>query len=244
VISLDQFQQANGLRFRSVALLQEALTHRSYINEHDAPDQRDNERLEFLGDAVIGFIAADLVFRQQPDADEGGLTRLRAALVRTETLAGLALECRVGEALRLGRGEEQNGGRVRPNNLCGAFEALIGALYVDAGLEAARAFLEPKLRARLETTLNTELDKDARSLLQERIQSRFGQTPVYRVSDVSGPEHAREFTVEVLLDERVIGIGAGRSKQAASQAAASAALKLLDEDGHDASVARALPPSG
>lgn len=244
MISLDQFQQANGLQFRSLALLQEALTHRSYINEHDAPDQRDNERLEFLGDAVIGFVAADLVFRQHPDADEGGLTRLRAALVRTEALAGLALECRVGEALRLGRGEEQNGGRLRPNNLCGAFEALIGALYVDAGLEAVRAFIEPKLRARLEVALSAELDKDARSLLQERVQSRFGQTPVYRVSDVSGPEHAREFTVEVLLDERVIGTGAGRSKQAASQAAAFAALKLLDEDGRDDSAAKASSLNG
>jgi ribonuclease-3 len=153
---------------------------------------------------------------------------LRAALVRTESLAALAARCRLGEALRMGKGEEKGGGRERPNNLCGGFEALIGALYLDQGLEAVGTFVTPQLLERLEQVLADSLDRDARSLLQEISQSDYNQTPIYRLVEASGPEHEKEFTFEALIGDQVVGRGSGRSKQAASQAAARDALDRLE----------------
>ena len=131
--------------FATRLLLQQALTHRSYVNEHDDEDLSDNERLEFLGDAVLDFVSGEMLYRRFPEMPEGDLTRLRAALVRTESLAALAVKCRLGEALRMGKGEEKGGGRERLNNLCGGFEAVIGALYLDQGLEAVKTFVMPQL---------------------------------------------------------------------------------------------------
>jgi ribonuclease-3 len=230
VITTRQFQGYNHLRFNDEQLVQQALTHRSYVNEHDDPEAVDNERLEFLGDAVVDFVAGEMLFHHYPDVNEGDLTRLRSALVRTESLAQLAIDCRVGEALRIGKGEEQGGGRARLNNLCGAFEALIGALYLDQGLDAVREFLIPHLETRLRQVLQEQLDKDARSLLQERSQAEYSLTPQYRTVSMSGPDHEREFTVEVLIGDRVVGSGVGRSKQAASQSAAQDALRRLESE--------------
>lgn len=227
MIELDEFQAENRLHFQEPALLQQALTHRSYVNEHDEDDLSDNERLEFLGDAVLDFISGELLFRRFPAMPEGDLTRLRAALVRTESLASLAVNCRLGEALRMGKGEEKGGGRERPNNLCGGFEALIGALYLDQGLEAVREFVTPQLLERLEQVLAESLDRDARSLLQEISQADYNQTPFYRLVEASGPEHEKEFTFDALIGDQVVGRGTGRSKQAASQAAARDALERL-----------------
>lgn len=229
-ISTQRFQDYNRLHFNDPRLLQQALTHRSYVNEHDDSQAVDNERLEFLGDAIVDFIAGELLYHRFPDVDEGELTRLRSALVRTESLARLAEDCRVGEALRMGKGEEQGGGRTRLNNLCGAFEALVGALYLDQGLDAVREFLNPRFEARLTQVIQEQLDKDARSLLQERSQAEYSQTPQYRTVSMTGPDHEREFTVEVLIGERVVGTGTGRSKQAASQSAARDALRRLTEE--------------
>lgn len=230
MITTRQFQGYNHLRFNDEQLVQQALTHRSYVNEHDDPEAVDNERLEFLGDAVVDFVAGEMLFHHYPDVNEGDLTRLRSALVRTESLAQLAIDCRVGEALRIGKGEEQGGGRARLNNLCGAFEALIGALYLDQGLDAVREFLIPHLETRLRQVLQEQLDKDARSLLQERSQAEYSLTPQYRTVSMSGPDHEREFTVEVLIGDRVVGSGVGRSKQAASQSAAQDALRRLESE--------------
>ncbi|MCC6802529.1 MAG: ribonuclease III [Anaerolineae bacterium] len=227
MIEIDDFQAENGLRFRTPALLQQALTHRSYVNEHDEDDLSDNERLEFLGDAVLDFVSGELLFRRFPAMPEGDLTRLRAALVRTESLASLAVRCRLGEAIRMGKGEEKGGGRERPNNQCGGFEALIGALYLDQGLDAVREFVTPRLLERLEQVLAESLDRDARSLLQEISQADYNQTPVYRLVEASGPEHEKEFIFEALIGDQVVGRGGGRSKQAASQAAARDALDRL-----------------
>lgn len=227
MIEIDEFQAENGLRFRAPALLQQALTHRSYVNEHDEDDLSDNERLEFLGDAVLDFVSGEMLFRRFPAMPEGDLTRLRAALVRTESLASLAVRCRLGEALRMGKGEEKGGGRDRPNNLCGGFEALIGALYLDQGLDAVREFVTPRLLERLEQVLAESLDRDARSLLQEISQADYNQTPVYRLVEASGPEHEKAFIFEALIGDQVVGRGTGRSKQSASQAAARDALERL-----------------
>lgn len=223
-----EFERLTGLRFDNRKLLQEAMTHRSYVNEHTDPDLMDNERLEFLGDSVIGFITADMLYRRFPDANEGELTRLRAALVRAETLAELARVCHVGETLRMGRGDEASGGRERLNNLCGAFEALVGALYLDQGLDAVRAWALPLLERHLEQVLAHQLDRDARSTLQEWSQAHLNVMPVYRTIAEEGPGHEQVFTVEVLIGDEAVGRGVGRSKQAAAQAAAQDALNHME----------------
>jgi len=229
LIDLQAFQTAVSLHFTDVNLLQQALTHRSYVNEHEDTNLVDNERLEFLGDAVLDFVTGDMLFRRFPDALEGELTRLRAALVRTESLAALAKLCQVGEALRMGKGEENSGGRDRLNNLCGAFEAVIGALYIDQGLEVVKAFVTPLLLRRLDVIIAEQLDKDPRSVLQERSQYQYGKTPHYRFVDSSGPEHEKAFTFEVLIGDWVAGRGVGRSKQAAAHAAAYDALSRIEK---------------
>jgi ribonuclease-3 len=229
MIELDALQKQIALRFGKPELLQQAMTHRSYVNEHGESELGDNERLEFLGDAVLDFLVGDMLFGRFPDMPEGNLTRLRAALVRTESLAQLARDARLGEALCMGKGEEQSGGRERLTNLCAAFEALIGALYLDQGLDAVRAFVTPRLELLLEQVLAESLDKDARSLLQEWSQAHRNLTPVYRTASASGPDHQKEFVVEVLIGEQVVARGTGRSKQAAAQAAAREALGLLEK---------------
>lgn len=213
--------------FRDPSLLRRALTHRSFANEHPEEALEDNERLEFLGDAVLDFVVAAFLYRRFPEMREGRLTSLRAALVRTETLASLASEFGIDRELRLGRGEEESGGRSRSPNLCAAFEAVIGALYLDQGLDAVRAWVEPILAPAVDQVLRAELDKDARSLLQEWSQAHLGLTPVYRTVAAEGPDHAKAFTVQVSMGGQVYGEGSGRSKQAASQAAAEAALIRL-----------------
>jgi len=227
VSDLDAFQAHNQLRFTNSSLLQQALTHSSYTNEHLDEALADNERLEFLGDAVLSFLSGDLLFRRFPDLPEGDLTRLRAALVRTESLAEIARICRVGPALLLGRGEAQSGGRARLTILCAAFEAVIGALYLDQGLAAVRAFAGPYLEDRLTVVLAESLDHDPRSRLQEWSQAQLGATPIYQLVEASGPDHAKRFIVEVLIDGQTAGRGAGHSKQAAALAAAQVALEAV-----------------
>jgi ribonuclease-3 len=223
----EEFERRAGLRFDNRALLERALTHHSYVNEHPEAGE-DNERLEFLGDAVLDFLSGSWLYKRYPQAAEGELTRLRSALVRTETLAQFARGLELGQYLRLGRGEEDSGGRSRPLLLCGAFEALTGALYLDRGEAAARHFAEPMFETLIATLDHEELPPDAKSRLQEWAQSELGQTPHYRTANESGPQHSREFTVEVLIGGDLYGSGSGRSKNAAAQEAAAAALRRLD----------------
>ncbi len=220
-------QNRIGIHFGDITLLERALTHRSYVNEHLEHHLEDNERLEFLGDAVLDFVAGDWLYHRFPEMHEGRLTRLRAALVRTETLADFAARCDLGQALRLGRGEDDSGGRDRQANLCRGFEALIGAVYLDQSLDAVRTFVLPFFEQALAAILASESDKDAKSLLQEWSQAALGLTPAYRTVDASGPDHAKEFTVDVLIGERVYGRGSGRTKQAAAQDAAQTALAYI-----------------
>jgi len=217
---LTKVQERLGVTFRDLSLLQRALTHRSYINEHPGHILEDNERLEFLGDAVLDFIAGAWLYHRFPEMDEGQLTRLRAGLVRTETLAGFAQDFHLGEALLLGRGEDESGGRTRRRNLCGAFEALIGALYLDQGMDAVRTFVEPLFGPALDDILDRAMDKDSKSLFQEWSQATFGLT--------RGPDHAKQFTVEVVIGSTVIAQGTGYSKQMAAQTAARLALEAIE----------------
>jgi ribonuclease-3 len=220
---LESLQRALGHRFHDPDLLRRALTHPSYVNEHPEDTIGDNQRLEFLGDAVVDFIAAAWVYRSYTEFNEGRMTRLRAALVRTETLAQLARQVGIGEDLRLGYGEEEMGGRERDPNLCDAFEAVVGAVYLDGGLAAAMEFLEPLLAPVAETTLARAADQDAKSRLQEWSQAELKVTPHYRIVAESGPDHAKSFVAEVLLGHEVAGRGRGPSKQAAEQEAAQEA---------------------
>lgn len=228
MIDLEDFQEQNGVSFTTPGLLQQALTHRSYINEHGGAEGH-NERLEFLGDAVLDFLVGDILYQRYPDMPEGQLTRLRAALVRTESLAQLAREMGIGESLRMGKGEEASGGRERITNLCGAFEAVTGALYLDQGLEAVRTFILPRLESLVDDVLEEAIDKDARSRLQEWVQAEMNLTPIYRTVSATGPDHEKEFVVEVLIGDKVVGRGTGRSKQIAAQAAARDALRLVEK---------------
>ncbi len=224
---LDALQQALGHHFDNLDKLRCALTHPSYLNEHPEEETDDNQRLEFLGDAALDFVIGAWVFRQYPSFDEGQMTRLRAALVRTETLAQFARQVGIGEALLLGRGEEDAGGRERDANLCDAFEAIVGALYLDGGLEAVAAFAEPLVGPATKETLASNADQDAKSRLQEWSQAELGVTPRYRIASEQGPDHAKTFVADVLLRRKVAGRGSGRSKQAAEQAAAQDAWENL-----------------
>jgi ribonuclease-3 len=214
--------------FRDASLLARALTHRSYLNEHPELALEDNERLEFLGDAVLDFVVGAWLYNRFPELPEGRLTSLRAALVKTDTLAEFSVRIGLSEQLRLGKGEAESGGRARTSLLCNAFEALIGALYLDQGLDAAQVLLYTLLPDEVERIMSDERDRDAKSILQEWSQAKHGYTPRYRTVHAEGPDHARQFTVEVHIGEHVVGRGVGPSKQIAAQAAASDALARLD----------------
>jgi ribonuclease-3 len=228
MVDLNSIQKQLGVTFDDLSLLQRALTHRSYLNEHPEHLWEDNERLEFLGDAVLDFITGAWLYHRFPEMDEGQLTRLRAGLVRTETLARFAERVGLGEALLLGRGEDESGGRTRQSNLCAVFEALVGALYLDRGMDVAQAFVEPFLSPALDDMLVHTGDKDAKSLFQEWSQATLGLTPIYRTVASEGPDHAKEFTVAVMVGTTECGRGIGHSKQAAAQAAARRALEAVE----------------
>ena len=225
IADLPQLQEALGVKFSDARLLLEAVTHRSYTNEFPDSPVPDNERLEFLGDAVLDYLTAEYLFMRLPDADEGVLTAVRAALVRAETLAALAEQLGLGEHLRLGKGEEASGGRGRALILCAAFEAVVGAISIGVGLDEARDFLFPLIQPLVADLQGHEALKDAKSRLQEVAQGRLHVTPTYRTKSAVGPDHAKRFTVEVRLGDVICGVGQGHSKQLAQQAAALEALR-------------------
>jgi ribonuclease III len=228
-MNIHQIQTSIEYQFADPALLEQALTHRSYLNEYGGVGGvADNERLEFLGDAVLDFLVGDMLFRRYPQMPEGDMTRLRAALVRTESLAELGADIQLGQALRMGRGEEASGGRTRITNVCAAFEALVGAMYLDGGVSVVRDFISDRVDVMLEQVMAESRDKDARSLLQEWSQAEHNLTPAYRTISESGPDHRKEFMVAVLIGDKVVAHGTGKSKQAAAQSAAREALQLLE----------------
>lgn len=229
---LQGIENRLGIHFSNKKLLLQALTHRSYINENRtfAHEVGDNERLEFLGDAILEFVVGDWLYQQYADLREGRLTRMRSALVRTEMLAEFAVMCRLDAALRLGRGEESNGGRTRISNLCGMFEALIGAIYLDQGIEQVRTFFHPFYELGLAAMLRNVSLKDAKSRLQEWSQSQpHHVTPHYQLLSAVGPDHQKDFTVEVSIGDTPLGWGTGSSKRQAEQAAALMALEAIGE---------------
>lgn len=229
--AIEKLQTAMGMQFNDRSLLMRALTHRSYLNENPDFVLEDNQRLEFLGDAILDFVTAAWLYQHFPEFQEGRLTSLRAALVRTPALAKFARQVGLGDHLLLGKGEEDSGGRDREANLCDAFEALIGALYLDSGLPEVERFLTPLLQDETEHVLAAELDRDPKSLFQEWSQAERGITPRYRTIQATGPDHARTFVVAVFVGDELYGEGPGSSKQAAARAAAQVALERIRKEG-------------
>lgn len=223
----QDFAKRIELPIKDMLLLSRALTHRSYLNENPEAIE-DNERLEFLGDAVLDFVVGAWLYTHFPEMSEGEMTRLRSALVRTEQLGAFGMQIDLGRAMRLGRGEEEGGGRDRPAMLCAGFEALIGALYLDTGIQAVETFVDPMLNKAVEEIHKESLDRDPKSLLQEWVQARGLEAPSYTIVSESGPDHDKHFNVEVRVDGRSLAQGEGRNKQAASKVAATIALNYLN----------------
>jgi ribonuclease-3 len=229
---IDDFaglEHALGVAFRDRKLLQQAFVHRSYLNENPSFPLGSNERLEFLGDAVLGFVAAEYLYREFPQLPEGELTGLRAALVRAETLALVARQLGLGDHLRLGRGEASTGGRERQTILSQTLEAFIGAVFIDQGLRVAKRFVLSFLGRELKRVREEKLVKDFKSQVQELVQAKLQVTPAYRTVSATGPDHDKIFTVEVLAGSKVLGQGSGHNKQEAQQNAAKHALETWTE---------------
>lgn len=219
-----------GYSFRNSDLLRLALTHRSFAHERGANEEgvaEQNERLEFLGDAVLGLVAAAMLFEEHSDLPEGELSRRKSGLVSEPTLAGLADEIGLGATLRLGVGEDRSGGREKPSLLSDALEAVFGAVYLDGGLAAARRVIEPLLQLAMVRTENWDR-RDPKTRLQEFVQAQGVRIPRYKLIDEKGPDHAKTFTVECRLEGRAVGVGKGASKKAAEQEAARVALATPD----------------
>ncbi len=223
---MDSLEKKIGHSFRDRALLTTALTHSSYANENRGRGEC-NERLEFLGDSVLGMVVADALFRRFPELPEGRMTRLRAQLVCEESLHRVASELGLGEYVRLGRGEEHTGGRRRTSILADAVEAVIAAMYLDGGLETAKAFIERQILSALDGAGPVMRVEDCKTELQELVQKKSGQSLSYELLGESGPDHDKTFTSQVSLNGRPIGSGSGRTKKEAEQAAARAALEAL-----------------
>jgi len=217
-------------RFHNPALLEQALVHRSYLNEAPEPGTLSNERLEFLGDAVLGLVVARLLFERYPDLPEGRLTELRSHLVKSETLALVAARLHLGDYLRLGRGEEATGGRTRTLNQARALESVIGAVFIDRGFRITEKWLLRILDDELAALGGGEMPEDAKSRLQHAAQMLFGSTPRYRILQTEGPEHDKLFSVEVVIGERPFGVGRGRSKRIAEREAAVDALATIEAE--------------
>ena len=224
---MEELEKKLNYTFHRRELLEEALNHSSYANEHRAAGLHSNERLEFLGDSVLGFVTAEFLFRQHPEAPEGDLTRIRAALVCEESLHEVAQGLGLGDHLKLGRGEEAGGGRTRASILADATEAVFAAVYLAGGIEAASALIPRVLLDCQREEVVEEKRKDYKTALQELVQRQPDQELVYRMAGESGPDHNKTFLAEVLLNGAVVGAGEGHSKKEAEQSAARAALEKL-----------------
>jgi len=224
-----KLEESLGHTFQDKTLLVEALTHPTYAYEYKAEKLPDNERLEFLGDAVLDLVVSEYLMASLPESPEGQLTRLRADVVCMPGLARLARSLNIGSALLLGKGEERNGGREKPNLLADALESLIGAVFTDGGFSAAKAVVLPLFVPLLQEALNAE-DKDFKSRLQEFLQGSQRIPPVYKLVETTGPDHERTFCVNLMVDDRVISSGQGRTKKSAEQAAAELALIALSDE--------------
>ncbi len=227
MVDWNDCQTHLGISFRQESLLEMAFVHSSYLNENPGFAGSSNERLEFLGDAILNFIVAEKLYEEFPELSEGNLTEIRASLVCRDTLAEIASSLELGDWLLLGQGEEANGGRARPSNLANAMEALVGAIYLEQGLARARRFIFRQLKPRLDKIKAGKRTPNYKALVQELVQGQKRLTPVYRLMETAGPDHSKQFTVEILVEGEVVGNGTGKSKKAAENQAARAAWEKL-----------------
>jgi ribonuclease-3 len=228
---LEPLERRIGYRFKDRGMLEHALTHRSRVHEDASGGVFDNESMEFLGDSVLGFVIADMLFREFPQHNEGQKSKLKASLVSSASLARLGSQLDLGEFLILGRGEEKTGGRFKQAIIADCYEALIAAVYLDGGIEAARKFIESQFAELIEEARRTGAEAsftdDWKSALQEWLQSRGRGLPAYRLAEELGPAHRRRFVVEVVVEGESVARAEGRSKKEAAQSAARAALEKL-----------------
>ena len=222
---IKDLEDAIGYRFKNISLLQNALTHSSYANERWHKSLKSNERLEFLGDSILGMVVAEYLYGNFPDRPEGELTRMRADMVCEKSLAAVAARINLGQHLMLGNGEEQSGGRSRDSILADAVESVIAASFLDGGMDAAKQFIQKFILT--EVPVKKLHNADYKTALQELVQQKKNQTLSYVLVGESGPDHDKRFEVEVSLNGRVIGVGSGSSKKRAEQMAAQVALENL-----------------
>lgn len=220
----QRLERALGYHYRNAALLEQALSHTSYANEISKDALKSYERLEFLGDSILGFVTADYLYRRFPDKLEGELTRIRAELVCENNLAAIARELKLGQAILLGHGEAQNGGCDRSSILCDVMESVIAAAYLDGGFEAAKGIIDRLILPKL---ADAEKLRDFKTELQELVQQKREQTLSYELLEERGPDHCKEFCVQVCLNGKPIGAGVGTSKKRAEQAAAHQAIDAI-----------------
>jgi ribonuclease III len=225
-MTLNELEQTIGIPFKNRQLLSLAFIHRSYLNESKTA-QISNERLEFLGDAVLSFVTSHFLYETYPDLPEGTLTNIRSSLVKTQSLGETAKKLQLGDLLKLSRGEEDSGGRNNLSLLADCFEALLGAIFLDQGTEVVKQFLHTYLFPNTKDIIENKTYLDYKSLLQEIIQEQSKMSPTYRVSKSEGPDHAKTFYMEAVVNGSIIGTGIGKSKQEAEQEAAHSALEKM-----------------
>ena len=225
--SIEGLEKNINVVFNNKTLLETAITHRSYLNEHRKVKEH-NERLEFLGDAVLELIVSDFLFKKFNDRAEGDLTSFRSALVRTDSLALTAKDLKLGEYILLSKGEEESGGREKDFLLANAFEAVLGAIYIDQGYEISKKFVEQFLLPKIDDIVEYRLDIDNKTRIQELAQSTYKSTPIYEVIKEVGPDHDKTFTVVVKIDDKIIGEGMGSSKQRAEEQAAKVGVEHIE----------------
>jgi ribonuclease-3 len=225
--SIDKLQSTIGVRFNNPATLEQALTHSSYINENPAGNAGDNERMEFLGDALLNLFVAEQLYRDFPDLPEGKLTEIRVSMIRQDKLAEKALQLELGEYLLMGRGEDTSGGREKRNNLADAYEALTAAIYLDQGFEEARSFVLAGFAVDVEAVRGGKQSHNFKAMLQELTQAEFKTLPEYEIIESTGPDHDKIFCVSVSLGDVLLAIGSGKTRKAAESEAARAAYGKL-----------------
>lgn len=221
-----------GIQFDDILLLTRSLTHRSYLNEHPEALE-DNERLEFLGDAVLDFLVGEWLYNRFPEMEEGDLTQMRSAFVQTSQLAKFAKEIGLENAVRLGHGEVKSGGKLRKTLLCDVFEAFIGAMLIDQGISIVKNFVYPLLEGAVDEIIEQHKNEDPKSRLQEWAQAHGYHPPKYRTIKVSGPDHAKIFEVEAWINDVVMGVGKAKSKQAAEKIAAKTMLESIEKNNNN-----------
>lgn len=227
---LKIFEKSINYGFRNKFLLNQALTHKSYANEKDMEQSSDNERLEFLGDSVLGLIVSHVLYNEYPREDEGVLTRYKSQLVSGETLARIAKQLGIGEYILLGRGEEASGGRKHVSNLMCALEAIIGAVFLDGGIKTSHNFITRVFKPEIQLVKEGKGSKDYKSILQQIVLRKFKTTPFYRILSEIGPDHKKHFIVEAAVAGKRYGVGSGPNKKSAEQASAKEALSALESE--------------